>query len=101
MLFRFGPAAVYPGMCLGVPFPLPFPFQRAEERFFMLANRFNRVLDDFSGVDDRVDVITHRGFRGRICDLMSDGLHLNIRGMRRYFNSMRRQAILQGNKAQG
>ncbi len=101
VLLRFGQGATYPGMCYGIPFPLSFPFQVAEQRFFMLCNRFNGVLNDFKDTDDRVEVITHRGFKGRIFDLMSDGLHLNLRGMRRYFNSMRRQAILQGNKSMG
>ena len=86
---QFSPVAQY----------LPISF--SEQRFFLLMNRFNRTLDDFVGVDGRLEVITHRGFRGRLWDVLADGLHYNIRGMRRYFNSMRRQVVLQCNKAQG
>ncbi len=83
------------------PRPL-YDLRRAEEHFFAWVNRYNQCLEDFVQMDRRFELITHRGFGSPMGyqHLLEDGLHLNNRGLAKYYKSMRRQAILQCHRAQ-
>ncbi len=72
---------------------------RAEVRYATRCARFTRTIRNLCLAWDFIDVVRHRGMNNLLRPLLLDGVHVNVRGMVKYLRSLRRQCIIQANKA--